>query len=76
MSNHHHVYPVYEGQPQEHNIDGGGECWCRPTTEQACPICDGDGCPGCRKGWTDRFTDDPEWPTVTIHNDVSFAELN
>lgn len=64
-----------------HNVESR-TCWCKPRLEQRCPVCAGTGgedweCPHCEGvGVVPAYTDDPECPTVIIHNDFPIERLN
>ena len=73
----------FRPMPEDRGHDTTGRtCWCKPRVEQLCPVCLGAGplrasCDRCLgEGYVLQFTDDPEWPTLTIHNDVPFSDLN
>jgi hypothetical protein len=73
----------FRPMPEDMGHDTTGRtCWCQPKVEQLCPACLGElplriHCDRCLgEGYVAQFTDDPEWPTLTIHKDFPFSHLN
>lgn len=63
-----HIY--LEREEVDHDLEGL-DCSCDPAIEVECPICSGDGCEACDRGWVDAIVPPaPDDNAIIIHQEI------